>query len=468
MKNVRVNDNYLEKDLQHILVIDDERNMRHMLEALLTGNGYQVDCAADGREGLEMVGRKEYDFVLCDIRMPRLDGMEFLRRSRGMTGAATIIMMSAFGTVDSAIKAMKEGAYDYISKPFKTDEILLTLNKAKERERLRAENNQLRMRLASMEDNAGFPGMIARSTLMKELFRLARKVARHQTTVLITGESGTGKELIAQGIHHESPRRRAPFLAVNCGSIPDSLLENEFFGHVRGAFTGADCNRKGLFEQAQGGTLFLDEIGELPVAMQVKLLRVLQERHIRRVGGNREYPVDIRILCATSRDLALEVREGRFREDLYFRLNVVEIHLPSLRERPEDIPLLADHFLGRVKTATGLDIKGISPSALSRLVAYQWPGNVRELENVIERAAIMAEKQVIQPENLPGILAAKSESRRIDDYFHTYSIKKAKKIMEKRLIIRALEAADGNKSRASELLEISYPSLLGKIKKYGI
>lgn len=453
---------------QRILVIDDEENMRHMLSVLLAGHGYVVDCAADGREGLKMLGRKQYQFVLCDIRMPRLDGMGFLRESREISHGATIIMMSAFGTVDSAIEAMKEGAYDYISKPFKADEILLTLNKARERERLRQENVRLKERLADLESQQEFKGMVARSKGMHEVFSLALKVARHTTTVLITGESGTGKELVARGIHGESPRRDKPFLAINCGSIPENLLESEFFGSMRGAFTGADQDRKGLFEQADGGTLFLDEIGELPLGMQVKLLRVLQERTIRRIGGSREIPVNVRILCATARDLAREVQAGRFREDLYFRLNVVEIHLPPLRERVEDIPLLAEYFLHKVNTASGLEVKGISPSAVSRLVAHPWPGNVRELENVIERAAILAEKKVILPENLPDTLGSRSENRRIDDFFSTYSLKKAKKIMEKRLIARALEAVGGNKSRAAELLELSYPSLLAKIKEYGL
>ena len=453
---------------ERILVIDDEENMRHMLTALLGGHGYQVDCAADGREGLAMLADNSYQFVLCDLRMPRLDGMEFLKQSREIPHSATIIMMSAFGTMDSAIEAMKEGAYDYISKPFKADEILLTLNKARERERLRQENIRLKERLAGLESRDGFHGMIGRSSVMQEVFSLALKVARHNTTVLITGESGTGKELMARAIHAESPRKEAPFVAVNCGSIPENLLESEFFGVERGAFTGADRSRQGLFEQARGGTLFLDEIGELPLAMQVKLLRVLQERVVRRLGGSREIEIDVRILCATAKDLAKEVREGRFREDLFFRLDVMEIKLPPLRQRPEDIPLLAEHFLRKFNALADLDIKGIAPAALTRLAGHDWPGNVRELENVIQRAAILAEKQVIQPENLPEGLGSRNEQRRIDDFFNTYSLKKAKKIMEKRLISRALEAVGGNKSRAAGLLEISYPSLLAKIKEYGL
>ncbi len=454
--------------MQQVLVIDDEKNMRHMLAAMLTGHGYRVDTAPDGDQGLRQLTERQYDFVLCDIRMPNMDGMEFLQQVRRLASPVTVIMMSAFGTLETAVAAMKEGAYDYISKPFNDDEIVLVLKKAEERERLRRENSRLKEQLEEIKGECSFGSMVARSKVMGELFLLARKVAQHVTTVLITGESGTGKELVARGIHENSPRAEGPFLAVNCGSIPENLLETEFFGYVRGAFTGADQDKAGLFETAAGGTLFLDEIGELPMGMQVKLLRVLQEQEIRRVGSGRNIHVDVRILAATARDLMIEVKEGRFREDLYYRLNVVDIHLPPLRERREDIPLLCDHFIRKLNTRPDLKLHGIAPAALNMLLNHDWPGNVRELENVIERAAILSEKQIILPENLPATLGGRSRGRRLDDFFSTYSLKKAKRLMEERLITRALEAADNNKSRAAELLEISYPSLLSKIRKYGL
>ncbi len=452
-----------------VLIIDDEENMLHMLSALLTGQGYSVDTAGDGMAGLSLLESREFDFVLCDIKMPNMDGMSFLQAAISAGHSATIIMMSAFGTVDTALEAMKHGAYDYISKPFKADEVVLVLKKAEERERLKRENVLLKKRIAGLESSLGLGTMIGRSKVMQDVFLLADKVARHMTTVLITGESGTGKELVARGIHSRSPRAGKPFVAVNCGSVPENLLESEFFGYVRGAFTGADRNKKGLFEEAQGGTLFLDEIGELPPAMQVKLLRVLQEHEIRRIGSNKSTEIDVRIVVATARNLAEEVQAGRFREDLYYRLNVINVHIPSLRERAGDIPLLCDFFIE--KFAGQMDagkVHGVSPAAMKLLMLHPWPGNVRELENVIERAVILAEKNVILPENLPEKLGGRKHDRRLDDILGTLSIKEGRRMLEYRLISRALESTGGNKSRAAELLEISYPSLLSKIKEYGI
>lgn len=452
-----------------ILVVDDEANMRHMVSALLSGQGYTVDTVADGVAGLRRLQEEEFDFVLCDIRMPKMDGMSFLQAAISAEVSATIIMMSAFGTVDTAIEAMQHGAYDYISKPFKADEIILVLKKAEERERLRRENVFLKKKIAGLETSLGLGTMIGKSRAMQEIFQLADKVARHITTVLVTGESGTGKELVARGIHGKSERREKPFLAVNCGSIPENLLESEFFGYVRGAFTGADQDKKGLFEEAHGGTLFLDEIGELPLSMQVKLLRVLQEGEIRRIGSAKSCKVDVRILTATARDLAEEVRAGRFREDLFYRLNVINIHLPPLRERVEDIPLLCEHFIKKLSAQMETTaVQGLAPATLKVLLRHPWPGNVRELENVIERAVILADKNVILPENLPEQFGGQQHDRRLADLLGTFSIKEGKKILEQRLISRALEAAGGNKSRAAELLEISYPSLLSKIKEYGV
>jgi len=453
------------EELKRVLVIDDEENMRHMLSALLRAEGYAVETAANGRAGLERLRSGGLDFILCDIRMPEMDGIAFLQAAAEMRHSAVIIMMSAFGTVDTAIEAMKQGAYDFISKPFKTDEVALVLKKAEERERLRRENILLKKRLAGLEQAAGLGGMIGSSKAMQAVFQLAAKVARHSTTVLITGESGTGKELAARGIHEKSGRAAKPFLAVNCGGIPENLLESEFFGHVRGAFTGADRDRKGLFEEADGSSLFLDEIGELPPAMQVKLLRAVQEQEIRRVGAAASRRVDVRLIAATARNLLEEVRAGRFREDLFYRLNVVNIHLPPLRERIADIPLLCDYFVEKFALSMKRpEIEGVAPAALQQLLAHDWPGNIRELENVLERAVLLAEKRLIQPENLPEMLAGRREGHPLDLLAGISSIKKGRQIVEQRLIAQAMEATGGNKSRAAELLEISYPSLLSKLK----
>ncbi len=452
-------------ELKRVLVIDDEENMRHMLAALLKAEGYAAETAADGKAGIELLRSGRFDFVLCDIRMPEMDGLAFLKAAIEVRHSAVLIMMSAFGTVDTAIEAMKQGAYDFISKPFKTDEVVLVLKKAEERERLRRENLLLKKRLAGLEQAAGLGGMIGGSKAMQAVFQLAAKVAKHNTTVLITGESGTGKELVARGIHEKSSRAARPFLAENCGGIPENLLESEFFGHVRGAFTGADRDRKGLFEEADGGTLFLDEIGELPLSMQVKLLRVVQEQEIRRVGATASRRVDARIIAATARNLADEVKAGRFREDLFYRLNVVNIHLPPLRERIADIPQLCEHFIEKFALSMNRpEIEGIAPAALQRLLAHSWPGNVRELENVLERAMLLAEERLIQPDNLPEMLAGRGQGHPLDMLLGISSIKKGRQIVEQWLISRAMEAVGGNKSRAAELLEISYPSLLSKLK----
>lgn len=452
-----------------VLIIDDEANMLHMLSALLSDHGYSVDTAGNGRVGLTLLEDQNFDFILCDIKMPNMDGMSFLQAAVSAGHSATIIMMSAFGTVDTAIEAMKHGAYDYISKPFKADEIVLVLKKAEERERLRRENVLLKKKIAGLESSLGLGTMIGKSKAMQDVFQLACKVALHMTTVLISGESGTGKELVARGIHNKSPRAAKPFVAVNCGSVPENLLESEFFGYARGAFTGAERDKKGLFEEAEGGTLFLDEIGELPLVMQVKLLRVLQEHEIRRIGSNKSTKIDVRIVAATARNLADEVRGARFREDLYYRLNVINVHIPPLRERSADIPLLCDYFVE--KFAARMDsekIQSVSPAAMKLLLQHPWPGNVRELENVIERAVILADKNVILPENLPEKLAGQKHDQRLDAILGTLSIKEGRRMLERHLISRALESTGGNKSRAAGLLELSYPSLLSKIKEYEI
>ncbi|MFH2064940.1 MAG: sigma-54 dependent transcriptional regulator [Pseudomonadota bacterium] len=453
---------------RRLLVIDDEENMRHMLSTLLKKSGYSVDTAEDGSVGLEKMNQNQYDFILCDLKMPKCDGMEFLETSRKQNHETTIIMMSAFGTIDSALEAMKLGAYDFISKPFKADEVLLTLKKAEERESLKQENIQLKTQLKKIEANYNFGNMVAKSKAMLDVFTLAAKVAQYNTTVLITGESGTGKELIAKGIHYSSDRVKKPLVAVNCGGIPENLLESELFGHIKGAFTGADRNKKGLFEEANTGTLFLDEIGELPLSLQVKLLRVLQEGEIRPVGDSKTMKIDVRIIAATSKNLHEEVKHGNFREDLFYRLNVMPIKLPALRERMEDLPILCQIFIQEFNRKFLKDISGISPSAMSLLLHSRWPGNVRELENVIERAVVLAEDTILVPENFSNVLDPGSIDENKDDFLNGFSIKEAQKVFEKRLIVKALRETNGNRTQAARLLEISHPSLLSKIKAYDV
>ena len=452
------------KPEKHLLIIDDEENMRHMLKALVGRSGYVVETVADGEEALALVQKRSFDFILCDVRMPGMDGLAFLQAGGEFLKNATVIMMSAYGSVDMALEAMKAGAYDFISKPFKADEVLLTLKKAEEREGLRQENRQLKQQIRNIRDSQGFGAMVARSKCMHDMFALARKVAPFTTTVLITGESGTGKELVARGIHAASQRAKQPFLAVNCGGIPENLLESEFFGYSKGAFTGADKAHKGIFAEADGGTLFLDEIGELPLGMQVKLLRVLQEGEIRPVGASRIEKVDVRILAATARNLEEEVRRGTFREDLYYRLNVLAIPLPPLRDRTEDVPLLCAHFIEKFTTLPGGAPPSVTTEAMEKFLTCAWPGNVRELENVIQRGVVLAENGRIGLEQLPPYLTGETREG-LSRSFTGFSLKKAQKIIEKEMITRALNRTGGNKLQASLLLEISYPSLLSKIKE---
>jgi two-component system response regulator AtoC len=373
-------------------------------------------------------------------------------------------MMSAYGTVETAIEAMRRGAYDYISKPFNADEVLLTLRKAEEREQLRREVARLRRKAGEAE---GFDGVVGDSGAMREVQSLAARVAPYPSTVLLTGESGTGKEAIARAIHRASPRKDRPFVAVNCGAIPDNLLESELFGHEKGAFTGADRAREGLFEEAEGGTIFLDEIGELTAPLQVKLLRVLQERVVRRLGGTGERPVDVRVLAATSRDLVEEVRGARFRDDLFYRINVVQIHLPPLRARPEDIPPLAAHFLGRHAERLGIAAQPLPANLLPVLASYSWPGNVRELENVIERALVLSGGHVTV-DHLPPHVRTGKHPFEIKDDDGDLSVKRRLPALERTLIARALERSQGNRTRAADLLELSVRALSYKIQDYGL
>jgi two-component system, NtrC family, response regulator AtoC len=448
-----------------ILVVDDEENLRHMLHVLLSKQGYMVDLATNGDEALRMALAKNYVFILSDIKMPVMDGAEFLDKALEAGIQSTVIMMSAYGTMDTAIECMKHGAYDYISKPFKNDEILLVLKKAAERERLKTENKRLKEEL---KREFSFSDIVSRNQRMQDIFTLVRKVAEFKTTVLILGESGTGKELIAKALHKQSKRKNAPFVAVNCGAIPHSLLESELFGHIKGAFTDASTDKAGLFEQANGGTLFLDEIGEMPLLLQVKLLRVLQDEEIRPVGSSIVKKIDVRVVSATAKDLEQEVVANRFREDLYFRLNVLAITLPPLRERSEDIPLLADHFLTKYGERFGKGGVRLSQDALRVLVGYPWPGNVRELENCIERGLLLCEGDMVGIDALPESVLGKSEPKTSAAAImpDLLSIKKAEEILERELIKRALEKTGGNRTHAARLLEISHRSLLYKLKEY--
>jgi two-component system response regulator AtoC len=397
--------------------------------------------------------------------MPRMGGLDLLGALKAKQHPATVIVMSAYGNVDLAIEAMKAGAYDYVSKPFKPDEIVLALRKAEERETLRRENRALKEQI--QKDNQ-FESILAKSPQMLAIFKTVSKIADYKTTVLITGESGTGKELVARAIHAQSSRKSAPFVAINCGAIPENLLESELFGHKKGAFTDANADRRGLFEEATGGTLFLDEIGELPLSLQVKLLRVLQEEHIRRLGDTKDVQVDVRIIAATHRDLTADVKAGRFREDLFYRIHVLSIHIPPLRDRREDVSLLIDHFVTRNNARLGTTIRGVSNEGRKLLLEYSWPGNVRELENTIERAMVLAESEVLQISDLPERIRDALDPVQVHLASGELSVKKTTAAIEQILIRRALQKTKGNRTRAADLLEISHRALLYKIKDYKI
>ncbi|HXI09274.1 MAG TPA: sigma-54 dependent transcriptional regulator [Thermodesulfobacteriota bacterium] len=448
-----------------IMVIDDEESMRHMLSVILKREGYDPVAYAEATRAVEAVEDGDFDFILCDIKMPGMNGLEFLKALKEKEGSHTVIMMSAYGTIDTAIECMKLGAYDYISKPFKADEIILTVRKAEEREKLKRENARLAGEVSKDYDARN---IYATDEKMTEVLGLAAKVANYSTSVLITGESGTGKELVARAIHYGGNRALRPFVVVNCGAIPGALLESELFGHVKGAFTDAHRNKTGLFQEADSGTIFLDEVGELPMELQVKLLRTLQEGEVRRVGDNKPVKIDTRVVAATHKDLKEEIKKGNFREDLYYRLNVIEIKLPPLRARPGDIPGLTAHFIDKYAKKFGKPVKGISKEASELLSGYSWPGNVRELENAIERAMILEETGTIRAESLP--IGPKSASQAPSSLSSSgeLSIKKAQESLEKDLIAKALARTNNNRTRAAEILEISHRALLYKIKSYGL
>jgi two-component system response regulator AtoC len=451
--------------LRNVLVVDDDASMRHLLSVILHDHGFEARAVASAEDALRELDQRAYDLVLTDVRMPGMGGMELLREVQRRDPDAVVIVMSAYGTHDTAIEAVKAGAWDYVSKPFRPDEVVLVLRKAEERERLSRENRRLRGALAEAVPPAAIVGT---SAPMAELLRQVRKVAPQKTTVLLEGESGTGKELVAHALHDLSPRAAQPFVPVNCGAIPAELLESELFGHVRGAFTDATRNKKGLAAEADGGTLFLDEIGELPLPLQVKLLRFLQDEEVRPVGDTRARKVDVRVVAATARDLGRAAAEGTFREDLYWRLNVVALRLPPLRERAEDVPALAAHFLARYgRLRPELPAMSLGEDALALLSAHRWPGNVRELEHVVERAVVLADGPAIREEDLPDALrAAGSGVPPAGD--GELSIKRGTRALEARLIREALDRTGGNRTRAAELLEISYRALLYKIKEYGL
>jgi len=449
---------------RRVLVIDDEAGLRHTLLLILRDEGYRVTVADDGESGLRTALAEQPDLILCDIRMPRMGGLDFLQRYQDGGGTGLVIMMSAYGALETAVEAMRRGAYDYISKPFNADEVLLTLRKAEEREQLRREVARLKREVGEVE---GFEGVVGKSAAMREVMELAMRVAPFPSTVLLTGESGSGKEAVARAVHRASPRRDRGFVAVNGGAIPETLLESELFGHEKGAFTGADRAREGVFEEADGGTLFLDEIGELSVQLQVKLLRALRERTIRRVGGSGERPVDVRVLAATARDLVEQVKAGKFRDDLYYRINVVQIHLPPLRTRPEDVPLLAEHFLRRHAERLKVETAGLPRALIPVLAAYSWPGNVRELENVLERALILSGGEIGE-EHLPPHVRTGKHLFDLRDDEGDLSVKRRLPALEKTLIARALERCNGNRTRAAELLDLSVRALSYKIHDYGL
>ncbi|CAN5816473.1 sigma-54 dependent transcriptional regulator [soil metagenome] len=449
-----------------ILIIDDEPGLRQTVSLILADEGYEVQAASDGEEGLARALELKPDIILCDVRMPRLGGLEFLERFRAARGTSMVIMMTAYGSMELALRAMKSGAYDYLQKPFSPDQLILVLKKAEERESLRQEVSRLREEVTVQRR---YREIIAKSPAMTRALEIAAKVARHASSVLITGESGTGKELVARLIHNESDRADSPFVPVNCGAIPENLLESELFGYVRGAFTGADRDKPGLFEVASGGTIFLDEIGEMPATLQVKLLRVLQESEVRRLGDTRTRPIDARLVSATNKDFDEEVRAGTFRRDLFYRIAVVPIHLVPLRQRREEVPLLVRHFMDQYNRKLRLDVKGIDPEVMRLMLEYTWPGNVRELENTIERAMVLCETPTITVADLPDHIRTplpSLEGTELGD--DELSVKKHGAALERRLIRQALERTGGNKTRAAELLDLSSRALLYKVREYGL
>ncbi len=442
-----------------ILVVDDDAIARQLLADALRKDGYDVEIAGGGADAIALGREKRFDVVLTDIKMGEIDGLAVLRDFRQRSPETAIVLLTAFGSMDGAVEAIKQGAYDYLAKPFKKEEIRLVVRRSLDHSRLVRENARIREEL---RDRHGSP-LIGSSPAMLEVYKLVARVSSGKSTVLLEGESGTGKELVARAIHANSPRRDRPFLPVNCAALTETLLESELFGHEKGAFTGAVAAKRGLFEAADQGTLFLDEIGDIGTALQVKLLRVIQEQEVRHVGGTASVKVDVRIVAATNRDLAQMVRDGRFREDLFYRLNVVRIMLPPLRERREDIPMLAHHFLQKVSTANGQPIRGFVPDTMALLECYRWPGNVRELENVIERTVSLAPGPLIMPDDLPDtVRKAEAAPARGDESLLSMDE------VEKRHLNRVLRETGGNKVRAAKILGIDRRTLYRMAERFGI
>jgi two-component system response regulator PilR (NtrC family) len=452
-----------------ILVADDEQSMREFLEIMLKKEGYKVSLASNGEEVAKLVENDLFDLVLLDIRMPKLDGITALKKIKANTPETIVIMITAYASADTAIKAMKEGAYDYITKPFKVDEIKLIIKNALEKKNLQKENILLKQ---AVRDRFHFGNIIGQSPKMVALYDLLEKVSPTKTNILITGESGTGKELVAKAIHYNSPRKEKPFVTLNCGAIPESLIESELFGHMKGAFTDAIATKKGLFEVADEGTIFLDEISELPLLMQVKLLRVLQDKEFKRVGGTEDIRVDVRIMAATNKELEEAVKEKRFREDLFYRLNVIQIKLPPLRDRREDIQILANHFLKKYSQELSKNISNISPEALQILLNYEYPGNVRELQNIIERAVALESSPDLTAHNLSSYLSEQPLLRKgaIDIEIPNEGIDLEKMVedLERTLLLKALDRTKGIKKKAAELLHINFRSMRYRLEKYGL
>jgi two-component system response regulator PilR (NtrC family) len=451
-----------------ILVVDDEESMREFMELLLTRDGFEVALHSGDATVLSFIDREVFDVVVCDMKMPQVTGLDVLARVKEVSPSTAVIMMTAYASAQDAVEAMKRGAYDYVLKPFKTDEIRLIVRNALEKTRLEEENIRLRKEL---DRRTPIRALIGESVVMAKIHELVHRVAPTRSNVFITGESGTGKELVARAIHDQSQRRSEAFVTVNCGAIPEPLIESELFGHVRGSFTGAIANKRGLFEAADGGTLFLDEIAELPLGMQVKLLRAIQERIFKRVGGTDDVRVDVRIVAATNRNLEKEVKTGRFREDLFYRLNVIEIRLPPLRERPEDIPLLVRHFLGKHAKEMGRGARRMTPEALDALQRYRFPGNVRELENILERALALAPADEIGADSLPREVGG-VDGRAVTPVFEVpaegVEIDRILDDVERNLLLQALQRTGGVRKDAARLLGITFRSIRYRLQKLGI
>lgn len=452
--------------MDSILIVDDEKNYRVVLEALLAPEGYEIFTASNAADALKMSRESDIDLIITDMKMPGMTGMELLIEAKKVKPDLPVIIMTAFGTIEMAVEAMKKDAYDYITKPFQNDELKLTIHKALENYRLIKENRLLN---EALYDKYGFGNIIGKCKPMLKIYDLIARVSQSKASVLITGASGTGKELIAKSIHYNSPRKDRPFISVNCGALTETLLESELFGHDKGAFTGAVSMKKGRFELADSGTLFLDEVGEMPPALQVKLLRVIQEMEFERVGGTKTIKVDVRILSASNRNIKEDVANNLFREDLFYRLNVIQMEIPSLRERSEDIKLLVNHFINKYQDENSSERSNISPEVWKVLYKYSWPGNIRELENIIERAVVLSPGGNIEIEDLPDYLSEKEEELNVEGFIPVNApLHDTLEQIEEKIIRRALERCDNIQSHAAEMISITKSLMQHKIKKYNI